>query len=67
MASWGKLTSKSSLRIVMDSIPCSTFTLEDTWIQLVQLEDQRDGANSVDVAMVDSLRLYNLNLPGLSN
>jgi hypothetical protein len=33
----------------------------------VKLGERRDGANSVDAAMVDSLRPYNLNLPGLSN
>jgi hypothetical protein len=67
VASWGELISESSLRIVTDCTPGSTFTLEDSGIRLVQLGDRRDGANLVEAAMVDSLRPYNLNLPTLSS
>jgi hypothetical protein len=67
MASWGELTSESLLRIVIDSTLGSTFTLEDRGIWLVELGDLRDVTNSVDAAMVDSLRPCNLNLPGLNS
>jgi hypothetical protein len=65
-ATIGKLPSGSSLRKVMSSSPCFTFTRETGVSLTVPIEDQWDLTSSVDVAITESLTPYTRNLPGPS-
>jgi hypothetical protein len=57
-ATIGKLPSGSSLRKVMSSSPCFTFTRETGVSLTVPIEDQWDLTSSVDVAITESLTPY---------